>query len=211
MIGFRRWTVGALAVLFFLYGCGPRRITRDLSAGPQAAVYRARFDPGPAERARKFRLLVFAAEPDRLHGEILSAVGTTELILDAGGGRVSVFFVRDRTAYVGEAGAGVLESLLGVEVAIEDFVTALLGARPAAGTGGPVWSLSAPGQPYPDLIELNDGERRFELRIKRLRAIRADPAELGNGRPPAGARTRPLEELDAANLPGVETEGDDDS
>ena len=73
-----------MAGLLLLAGCGGgRKSTRDLAQGPHAAVYRARFEPTPGERARKFRLLVYAAEPDRLHGEILSAVGTTELILDA--------------------------------------------------------------------------------------------------------------------------------
>ncbi|NIM01539.1 MAG: hypothetical protein GTN89_11940 [Acidobacteria bacterium] len=208
MIGSRRWTVGVLAAVLFLHGCGPRKLSRDPAAGPQAAVYRARFDPGPSERARKFRLLVFAAEPDRLHGEILSAVGTTELVLDAGGGQVSVFFVRDRTAYVGAADADVLEALTGVRVSVGDFVQALLGHVPAAPGGAPQWSLDRTGRPYPDRIGLKDGERSFELQIKRVRAIRADPATLGTGQPPDGALRRPLEDLDPDTLPGVETEGE---
>lgn len=204
-----RWTVGALAGLLLLVGCGGgRKPNRDFGPGPYAAVYRARFASASDERVRKFRLLVYAAEPDRLHGEILSAVGTTELILDAGGGRVSVFFVRDRIAFVGPANSRVLDALLGVPVAIEDLVQALLGNRPedlpGASSG---WTLLPGGRVYPDTIRLEDGGRRFELRLKRIRPIRVDPATLGTGRPPRGVEQRPLEELDPEAIPGIETEG----
>ena len=199
-----------MAGLLLLGGCAPgRKPTHDLSDGPHAAVYRARFEPAPGERARKFRLLVYAAEPDRLHGEILSAVGTTELILDAGAGRVSVFFVRDRIAFVGPADAELLDALLGVPVRVEDFVQALLGNRPEdSPLASRAWTIASPGQPYPDTIRLEDGERSFELRLKRIRTIRADPATLGTGRPPPGAEQRPLEDLDPEVIPGITTEGE---
>ena len=205
----RRRTVGALAGLLLVGGCGGgHRPTRDLADGPHAAVYRARFESAPGEQARKFRLLVYAAEPDRLHGEILSAVGTTELILDAGGGRVSVFFARDRIAFVGSADEEVFDALLGVPVSVEDLVLALLGNRPEnSRLASRAWTLTSAGAPYPDTIRLEDGERSFELRLKRIRAIRADPATLGTGRPPPGAEQRPLEDLDPEGIPGIETEG----
>lgn len=199
-----------MAGLLLLAGCGSGRIpNRDLAQGPYAAVYRARFESAPGERARKFRLLVYAAEPDRLHGEILSAVGTTELILDAGGGRVSVFFVRDRIAFVGPADADLLDTLLGIPLRVEDFVQALLGKRPEdSQLASGAWTLVPPGQTYPDTVRLEDGERNFELRLKRIRPIRADPATLGTGRPPRGAEQRPLEDLDPETIPGIETEGE---
>jgi len=206
----RWWTVGAMAGLLLLIGCGGgRKPSRDLGTGPHAAVYRARFESEPGERAKKFRLLVYAAKPDRLHGEILSAVGTTELILDAGAGHVSVFFVRERIAFVGASDPELLDALLGVPVRVEDFVQALLGNRPAGEPAGArSWSLTPAGQTYPDTIRLEDGERSFELRLKRIRPIRADPATLGTGRPPPGATQRPLEELDPDAIPGIETEGE---
>ena len=198
-----------MAGLLFLAGCGGgRRPDRDLAVGPHAAVYRARFESGGNERARKFRLLVYASEPDRLHGEILSAVGTTELILDAGGGRVSVFFVRDRVAFVGAAEPDLLDVLLGVPVSVEDFVQALLGRQPSTSQlDSRAWTITPAGQAYPDTVRLEDGERSFELRLKRIRPIRADPAALGTGHPPAGAEERPLQDLDPALIPGIETEG----
>jgi hypothetical protein len=206
LISHRRWTVSALAGLLLFGACGGgRKPPWDLADGPHAAVYRARFESGPAERARKFRLLVYATEPDRLHAEILSAVGTTELILDAGGGRVSVFFVREKTAFVGPADAELLDALLGVPVKVEDFVQALLGNPPLAWQD---WTLAPTGRPYPDTIRLEDGDRSFELRLKRIRPIRADPTTLGTGRPPPGAQQRPLEDLDPETIPGIETEGE---
>ncbi len=208
MISPGRWTVGAMAGLLLITGCGGgRKSTHDFGQGPLAAVYRARFESTPGERAKKFRLLVYAAEPDRLHGEILSAVGTTELILDAGGGRVSVFFVRDRLAFVGATNAQVLDALLGIPVRIEDLVQALLGHQPEVSQGASsVWTLVPRGQPYPDTIRLEDAGRSFELRLKRIQRIRVDPATLGTGRPPQGAEQRPLEDLDPQAIPGIETE-----
>ncbi len=209
MISSGRWTVAAMAGLLLLAGCGcGRKTAPDFAQGPLAAVYRARFESAPGERARKFRLLVYAAEPDRLHGEILSAVGTTELILDAGGGLVSVFFVRDRVAFVGPANAEVLDALLGVPVRVEDLVQVLLGNRPEDSQGtSSAWTLIPRGQLYPDTIRLEDAGRSFELRLKRIRPIRVDPATLGTGRPPQGAEQRPLEDLDPEAIPGIEIEG----
>jgi hypothetical protein len=177
---------------------------RVAGAGPHAAIYRARYDPGPGERARKFRLLVYAAEPDRLHGEILSAVGTTEVILDAGEGRVSVFFVRDRVAFVGRADERALDALLGVPVRVQDLVRALLGDLPAA--SGLDWTVAPAGIVYPDSILLRAREQTFELSLKRVRPMRGDRAELGTGRPPAGADQRPLSDLEPEEIPGIEVE-----
>jgi len=207
LITCRRWVVSVLAGLLVLGGCaGGRKAIRSIPDGPHAAVYRARFQPGPDERIRKFRLLVFAAEPDRLHGEILSAVGTTELILDAGNGQVSIHFVRDRVAYAGPSDADVLGALLGVAVGVEDFVQALLGKQPrATGEGARTWKIPTPGQPYPDTIRLQEGDRIFELTLKRLRPMRAND-DLGTGRPPEGVERRPLSDLDPESIPGVETE-----
>jgi hypothetical protein len=208
LIARRRWIVSVLAGLLVLGGCASgRKSVGKHPDGPHAAVYRARFEPGPGERTRKFRLLVFAADPDRLHGEIISPVGTTELILDAGNGQVSIYFVRDRVAYVGPADADVLDPLLGVAVGVEDFVQALLGKQPREDPErAQTWTIPSHGRPYPDTIRLQEGDRIFELRLKRLRPMRANPEALGTGRPPAGVEQRPLHDLDPDSIPGVETE-----
>jgi hypothetical protein len=58
---------------------------------------------------------------------------------------------------------------------------------------------------------MEDAGRSFELRLKRIRPMRADPATLGTGQPPQGAEQRPLEDLDPEAIPGIESEGDDPS
>lgn len=204
-----RWIAGPAAALLLLIGCaGGRQPLRDVGPGPHAALYRARFEPGDGERARKFRLLVHAAQPDRLHGEILSAVGTTELILDAGPGRVSIYFVRDRLAFVGGSDERALESLLGVPVSIEDFVAALHGETPQPAARTDVRWTPSEARRYPNELTMTAGNSRFDLRLKRLRPLRVDPDTLGTGEPPAGAEERPLSDLDPDAVPGVETEGE---
>jgi len=175
---------------------------------PTAALYRVRFDPGEGEKKRRFRLLVHAAEPDRLHGEILSAVGTTELVLDAGAEGVSVLFVRDRLAFVGEADARALDALLGVPLAPREMVAVLRGGDPAGSELE--WRIVPGDAGYPQEIDLTDGPRRLSLRLKRLSPIRADPSTFGTGRPPEGVEIRPLESLDSADVPGVETDDVED-
>jgi hypothetical protein len=200
------WPAAAIAaVLLLATACGGSR--NDLPAdplAPAAAVYRVRFDPGAGGTQRRFRLLVHAADPDRLHGEIVSAVGTTELVLDAGAEGVSVLFVRDRVAYVGAADERALDALLGVPLAPRTMVDVLRGRDP--GISGLEWVIVPGDRGYPREISLSDGPRRLSLELKRLRPIRADPATFGTGRPPAGVETRALELLDPDSVPGIETD-----
>lgn len=209
MIRFRGAAGIGCAALLSLACAGVRHPASVPPGGPTAAVYRGRFDPGEGEKARRFRLLVHAARPDRLHGEVLSAVGTTELVLDAGANAVSVFFVRDRVAYVGESSERALGALLGVPLAVQTLVDVLVGNDPGPSTLE--WNIVPGDFSYPQRIELGDGRRTLRLELKRLRAMRADPATLGTGRPPDGVKQLPLEALDAETLPGVETEREDDA
>ncbi|MCP3979907.1 MAG: hypothetical protein GY716_11420 [bacterium] len=160
-------------------------------------VYRARLSD--AGRTRRFRLMLFAELPDRLHAEVLSPVGTTELIVDAGGGSMSVFPVRERTAYVGAGGPEVLDALLGLRVEVGELVRMLLlGEVPA--TFPSIRREGGVGGVLPDRLELVSGERRLLLEIKRRRPLPADDSGLGTGRPPAGVERVPLESLDAAEV-----------
>ena len=78
-------------------------------AGP-VGLYRARLEH-PDGSSDRFKLLLHAALPDRLHGEVLAPVGGTVLIFDGGGGRMAVTFVRDRVSFVGPASPANLEKL----------------------------------------------------------------------------------------------------
>ena len=61
--------------------------------------------------------------PDRIHGEILSPVGTTEAIFDGGNGRIAVTLPRDRVSYVGDGDAAAMAKVLGVRLSLEELVS----------------------------------------------------------------------------------------
>jgi hypothetical protein len=172
------------------------------------AVYRAKLHD-PVDGGRRFRLWLYASLPDRLHGEILSPVGTTEVIVDAGAGRMAVAFVRDRVAFVGGADPDVLEGLLGVRVGLEELVRALL----IAGEGPRGYRVErAPGAAggLPERIRFESDGRVLELELKRRQALPDKAPELGLGVAPAGMTEHPLEQLDAAALrePGAGGSGE---
>ena len=199
-----RSAVGLGAGFLLALACtGVRQDVHAVPDEPTAALYRARFEPGRDEKIRRFRLLVYASEPDRLHAEVLSSLGTTELVLDAGPAGVSVLFVRDRVAYVGAADERALNALLGVALSPEDLVGVLRGGQPRS--SDLVWSVVPGRSGYPRSVRLSDGERRLFLELKRLRPMRADLQTLGTGRPPEGVELRSLEQLDPDSLPGIET------
>jgi hypothetical protein len=151
-------------------------------------------------RSRKFRLLLFAEHPDRLHGEVLSAVGTTEMIVDAGGGRMSVAFTRDRLAYVGEADPESMEKIMGIGIPLAAVVQSILTGAPGDG-GYEVLRTPATGEGLPRELEIGAAGGRLILKLKRLRPAPSSPGVLGTGTPPEGMTVLPLEELKAVELP----------
>ncbi|HKQ59695.1 MAG TPA: hypothetical protein VJS92_00340 [Candidatus Polarisedimenticolaceae bacterium] len=165
-----------------------------LPEAPAAATtgrYSARYEPheGPV---RRFRLLLFAAPPDRLHAEVLSPVGTTALVVDGGGGQLAVTVPGERTAYVGPERPEALERLLGLPLTLQGAVTALLEGPPSSSTA--VQREGGPRGTLPERLELRGSAGRLALRLQQRRAIPADrAAELGTGRPPAGVERLPLE------------------
>jgi hypothetical protein len=172
----------------------------DLRAGNVTGVYRVHLQGDGAE-SRKFRLLLFAAEPDRLHAEALSAVGSTELIVDGGGGRISISIVRERLSYVGDADAAAMEKVIGIALTLEQLVRILLTGeeslesfemerQPRRGGGLPSW------------LKISSEGRSAEFKLKRLRPMRARAELLGTGAAPERMKVLPLEELEALQLPG---------
>lgn len=191
----RALRVLALTAIVGLIGCSGKRSARITPASPteQIGIYRARFS-GEEERPRRFRLLLYAAAPDRIHGEVISPVGSTLMVLDGGGGRLAVTFVRDGVSYVGLARPETLEQLLGLRLGLEELVGALLGhgLDPAACR---VERVAAPEGELPARLALDDGRRRLDLELKRLQPLRDGSASLGTGEPPPGTELQPLEDL----------------
>lgn len=201
MKGLRRIAIAAgLVAAVALLSCAGGR--KGLSADPSTAavgLYRATVVDSEG-RSRKFRLLLFAAHPDRLHGEVLSAVGTTEMIVDAGDGRMSIAFTRDRLAYVGDAAPAAMEKIMGVGIPLRAAVRSLLTGDSGNGEFE-VSRMPVTGDGLPRTLELAAAGGRLTLKLKRLRPLPAGSSDLGTGTPPHGMTVLPLEELEAVELP----------
>ena len=162
-------------------------------------VYRSRIEAASGETSR-FRMLLYAELPDRVHAEILSPVGTTEVILDGGGGRIAVTLPRERAAYVGAGDTTALEQVLGLSLTLEQLVQTLLGA--ASSVEGLSFTRDPPATPgLPRSFEIESAGHRLRMRLERTAPLRVSTAAVGNGEPPEGVEQRPLEALRAVELP----------
>jgi hypothetical protein len=169
-------------------------------------VYKGRIEEAGG-RVRKFRLLLYAASPDRLHGEVLSPLGRTHLVLDAGEGRLAITFARDGESFVGRAKPEILARILGVPLELETLVGAVLtGAQGPSSVRVARAGGELPG--LPQTLELTGDGATLFLELRRLRPLATDPDMLGTGRPPEGTRVRPIEELEGEGE-RLEALGDD--
>lgn len=159
------------------------------------AHYRARGESDG--RKRRFRLMLYAARPDAIHAEVVAPVGGTVLILDGNERRMSLSFVRERTAYVGEASRDAGAFLLGIELGARELVAAVLEGQVPDGV-----TLERSGEPgtYPESLVLSTADSRFELELRRLRELPSG-SRLADGEPPAGFEQRPLRELRGVEAP----------
>lgn len=182
-----------------LVGCGGRKPpSLEPAPGREVGLYRARFDDGQ-ERERRFRLLLFAAAPDRLHGEVLSPVGPPVMIVDGGDGQLAVTLPRDRVSYVGAATVDAVESVLGVRASLSGLVAGLLGEATGEEGYRVVREGAARGR-LPQRFEIADGRRRLTLEVKRFQPLPDSGRPLGSGLPPDGTELRALEELAPAEV-----------
>jgi hypothetical protein len=175
------------------------------TGGAEVGVYKARLEPAEG-KPRRFRLLLFAMLPDRIHGEVVSPLGSTVLIFDGGGGQLSVTFVRDRIAFVGPADGAALEAVLGLDLPLEELVRGLLLGELTDPRHRIVRTSSRdPG--LPDALEISGERQLLQLRLKKRQPLRSSEAELGRGEPPPGMERRPLSELRLHDLPIDDGEG----
>jgi hypothetical protein len=162
-------------------------------------VYRARVSDGEGQH-KKFKLLLFAELPDRLHGEIVSPVGSTVAIFDGGAGTLSVSLLRERLAFVGNSGPEALERVCGLPISLSEMVHGLLGEgvkdRDVLVTRTP-----ANDGLLPAMLEITASGNTLHLELRRVQPVRGPLDALGTGRPPAGLEIRPLEELTLYPIP----------
>jgi hypothetical protein len=176
---------------------------RRESPASDVALYRARVRVQNGD-TRSFRLLLFAAAPDRLHAEALGPTGAPHLVVDAGGGEIAVAFPGEGVAYVGEASAETLGRVFGIAVALPDLVGFLTEGRDPAVPGLSMRRDPA-GAGLPREAHLASGPGVLELARRQWRPTPPDPAALGVGRAAPGLDLRPLAELPDLGLADVET------
>jgi hypothetical protein len=184
--------VGALALAALASGCAARGSALETGTGTDVfGIYRASLVRASEER--RFKLLLFAALPDRLHAEILPPVGSPSLILDAGEGRISVLSSKDRVAYVGASSGDTLRKAIGVDTTVEDLVRAVVSG--GSGAGSVAIERDPPAGPgLPRSLAFRTGDAELRLTLEKVRTLRAGAA-VGAGTPPPGVETRPLEDL----------------
>ncbi len=155
-------------------------------------IYRGRFESGSGD-ARRFRLMLFAAPPDRLHGEVLGPLGSPQIIVDGGGGRLALTVVAERVAYVGETRPEDVARILGIAVSLEDFVRAVLDGQTADSRHSVVRSADRAGT-LPADLELRSADKLLRIELLKRRILDSPAGPLGTGEPPAGMERRPLEQ-----------------
>jgi hypothetical protein len=196
----------AIALAATAVACSGHR-PADGDDGPHAdrfGVYRARFTE-PGDGARKAKVFLFAALPDRLHAEVLPPVGGPVLIIDGGSGRLAVTVNSRDAAWVGEAREDVLETILGFPVTLEALVGALL---QGSAIEGAVEITRTPGTGYglPRRFSMSLAGRELLLELQRTRKRGRGGYAIGTGTPPPGVETRSLEELVSEGGPFFFTE-----
>lgn len=171
--------------------------------GPESdvALYRARVRLGDGD-GRAFRLLLFAALPDRLHAEALGPTGAPHLVVDGGGGRLAVAFPGEGVAFEGEAAPEAMARVLGIPVTLPDLVGFLKEGRDP-GVPGLTLRRSPAGSGLPREAELASGPATLGLARRQWRPSAPHPETLGTGRAAPGLEVRPLAELPDLGLPAI--------
>jgi len=158
-------------------------------------VYRGSFRERDGTASR-FRLLLFAELPDRMHAEVVPPVGGPRLILDGGGGKLAVSVVDRRTAYVGSAEADSVLRAIGAPVPLSSLVRALvLGEDPSAPDVTIVREPEErPG--FPEIFEIRWEGRILRIDLVKMQPMRGTGPSIGSGTPPEGFSVHPMDEID---------------
>jgi len=184
----------AIALAIPSVGCPARhRAAEREPSGERYGIYRGTYT-APDEEPRRFRVLLYAALPDRLHAEVLPPVGGPKLILDGGGGRLAVTLPGRDESWAGAATGEELGPILGFPLSLRELVVAVL---EGASLGDDVGMTRLPptGGELPQTFELRFEGRRLRLDLERRRTARGSAATMGTGAPPPGTDVRPLHEL----------------
>lgn len=205
----RFFKAGLLILLAALLTACAQRGIEGSGAGDSGPVglYRARLEH-PDGSSDRFKLLLYARLPDRLHGEVLSPVGGTVLIFDGGGDRLAVTYVRDRVTFAGQSSPEAIEKLIGIPITLQGLVRGLLTGE---GVGEEMTLVREPQAPgLPQRLEVGFHDRALRLELKRYRPLRGEEEALGSGEAPTGMELRPLDLLVAVDYATAEGGGEGD-
>ena len=194
-------TAALLAAISIGCGGGAKRTPEPSTArGVAVALYRGTITE-PGSGVQRFRATLFLARPDRLHAELSGPVGGPRLIVDGDTHRIAVSLVPDRVAYVGEPGPEGLRPILGIDLAVAEFVAAMLDGTPpptatrfervAGGPGG-----------WPQRVEMSADDLVLTLDLRHTHGLPngADDAGLGTGQPAPGLEVLPFEDAPGLDL-----------
>jgi len=170
---------------------------------PGFGYYRVAVQDDEGHR-RRFRMLLHVATPDRIHAEILTPVGTTVWILDAGNGRLSMTDVRHGEAWVGDDDGTMLGDWIGVRLTAQSLVGAIL--EGVAPNGWRVERQASPTSILPESLEVEDAHVRLTFDLRRIRPLGGDAASLGTGRPPPGVQIHELDRFPTERIVDVDGE-----
>jgi len=200
----RPWILlaGPLAAALLLARCtsSHRPPAATSAALESVGLYRGSLEDASGHASR-FRLLLFAALPDRLHAEVLPPVGTPRLILDGGGGRLAISVLRTRVAYVGDAGAEAVRRAIGAPISLSALVRSIvLGENPDA-PGVTVAREPDDPQGFAETFEVRWEGSSLRLELVRKQPLRNPGPGLGSGAPPEGFAVRSLEQIGEGEAP----------
>ena len=190
----------AIALAGLSVACTARRQPAERAeTGQPYGIYRATYG-APDEKPHSFRVLLYAALPDRLHAEVLPPVGGPRLVLDGGGGRLAVTLPGRDESWAGAASGEHVGRVLGFPLELHELVGAVL---QGTSLGGDVAMTRVPaaGGDLPRTFELRFEGRWLRLDLERRRRARGAAADMGTGTPPPGTEVHPLHELSVEIAP----------
>jgi hypothetical protein len=195
-----KW-VSLAGLVWATLACGGHRAPHQApsaeSRSADVGIYRATL-LRPGEDAVRFRAMVFAELPDRLHAEVLGPIGGVVLVIDAGAGRLAVTVPQQRLTFVGEANAGNTNRVVGIPLAPSEMVEALLVGE-LARSDVEVRREPARNSALPRKLDVSVSGTTLRLELRTVERASLGRAA-GTGTPPPGAEPLRLDSAESQDI-----------
>lgn len=190
--------VFALVACALSTACAPLAPPERAEANERFGLYRGSLVED-GDDPRHFRLLLFAALPDRLHAEVLPPFGPASVIIDGGDGKVSIYLRDEGAAFAGVPSEGAFRKAIGLSTTLEGLVRAVVLGAPA-GEDVTIERDPKNGPGLPRTLTIRSGSRALRIEMVTLRKLRRGDGGVGTGTPPAGVEVRPIAELEEVDV-----------